>query len=240
MKNGIHKTSILMIATVSLGLFFAGCTTTYYLTPVIEEDSGQSLFYADGKEVAISNLEQTAVALYVLKTTKNELLIHVLYQNNSDSPINIFPDQIKIEFTDRYGNSGNMFVYTTEDYLKKLKRAQAWQKVALALGAMSDAMSAGTSKTYGTVGGQPVYVETYDPAKQALINKQNQREMERVTAQHAIINAAVENGLLKRNTLMPGYYVEGNVMAKFRNTDRCTISIPFGSDIHILRFTRQD
>lgn len=131
-----------------------------------------------------------------------------------------------------------MFVYSAEDYLKKLKRAQTWRMVALALGSMGDAMSAGTSTTYGTVGGQPVYLQTYDPAKQALVNQQNQENIRQVATQNAILNAAVEHGLLKRNTLLPGYYVEGNVMARFCQTRMIKISIPFGCVTHTILFER--
>lgn len=109
----------------------------------------------------------------------------------------------------------------------------------LAFGAMAEAMSAGTSSTYGTVGGQPVYLETYDPAKRAIVNQQNQAKMERVAKQNAILNDAVERGLVKRNTLLPGYYVEGNVMAKFVEAAyRLTIIVPFGSETHTFLFER--
>jgi len=210
------------------------------MSPVVDEINNQSFFYADGKEVATSVGELTSVMLYVQKTERNELLLHILYQNNSSDALNVLPDEVRVKYSDSYGNPNEMVVYKADDYIKKLKREQAWQQVALALNAMSQSMNAGTTTTYGTVGGQPVYVETYDPAKQAMVNKQNQDEMQRVATQNQILNSATEQGLVKRNTLLPSYYVEGNVMAKFKNSDRIVVEIPFGPETHTIEFKRPE
>jgi hypothetical protein len=240
---------MIKVCSMSLNVFYicitlfglmsiSGCTSTFYMSPVINENSNQSLYYSDGKEIAISKGVYTSVALYVLKTEQKELLIHILYQNDSDVPINVIPDRINIKYANRDEDFDYMHVYTAERYIKKLRRGQFWQKFAIALNALSQSLNGGTSTTYGTVGGQPVYTKTYDPAKQALVNQKNQDDLRRVAIQNDRLNKAVDRGLIKRNTLSPGYYIEGNVMVKYKSVDKFTISVPFGPDEHIMEFKR--
>ena len=143
---------------------------------------------------------------------------------------------IEINYFDNNGNSKPMMVYKADKYLKKLKRAQAWKRFSMALNAALQSYNAGTSTTTGTVGNQSVYLETDDPAKKALVDKQNREEIQKYQRQAAILNASVENGLVKRNTLSAGYYIEGNVMVKYKKTNRFFINVPFGNETHRFKF----
>ncbi len=226
---------LFLLALISTQIL-TGCTTTYCLSPVPWEDKEQSCFWANGDEVAFSKCENSEVALYILKTEENELLLHILYKNTSDTLVDVFPDQIRINFYNDHGATGNVFVYDANDYIKKMKRKLAWQQFGIVLRSISQSIKSRTSTTYATVGNQSVYLKTHDIAKQALVNQQNQENMRRVIEQGEILNASVEMGLIKRNTLSPGYYIEGNVMAKFKRGHRYIVTIPFGDDRHVIEF----
>ncbi|MBM3328142.1 MAG: hypothetical protein FJY67_01535 [Calditrichaeota bacterium] len=213
-----------------------GCTTAYNLSPIISTINSQELFYADGKQVAISRLNQTEVCIWINKTADDEFLLHLVYRNNSTIPINVFPEQIHLEWLSKYEGPKRQAVYSSDKYLSRLRKQQAWANVASAIGAAAESYGAGRSKTYGTVSGQPVYLETYDPAKKAMVDQKNSEEMARQVTQQSIIYAATEQGLLKSNTLLPGYYVEGNVMARFSYQKRIAIVVPFGEVVHRFEF----
>ena len=51
-------------------------------------------------------------------------------------------------------------------------------------------------------------------------------------------NSATRNGMLKRNTILPGYYVEGSVIVDYQFSNTCLIDIPFGDEHHVIDFVR--
>ncbi|MBT3421768.1 MAG: hypothetical protein HN921_05485 [Bacteroidetes bacterium] len=232
------KTKIrIYIITFNL-LFIIGCTTSYYLKPVINDDD-MEMMYFDGKEVAISKDYETGVAIYGMKTTQNELILHILYRNNTtEKKINVLPEQIRVAGYNTEGKVNYFKVYPAEEYLKKMRSAQAWAVVLQGAAGALEASQAGksTSTTTGSssaniygsdgtsytgYGSTSSSTTTYDYGAQAEANARNNAQLEKTAEQYAQISAATEQGLIKANTLFPEQYVEGNVMVKMN-----TIGLP--------------
>lgn len=238
-----------------MAFLWIGCVSSYHLKPMIE-DEDMELVYIDGKEVAISRDSETGVAVYGMKTTQNELLIHVLYKNNTtDKNINVIPEQMRVIGYNEKGEQTSFRVYTADEYLKKMQNAQAW---ALALQGVAGAMEASnagrsTSTTSGTASGR-VYgsdgttytgygstsstTTTYDYGAQAAANAKNREELNETAQQYANSTAVVEQGLIKANTLFPEQYIEGDVRVKMNTmfTSKFVISIPMGDETHTITF----
>jgi len=236
-------------------LAFSGCTTSYHLNPVIEGDN-MEMIYLDGKAVAISRDFETGVAIYGMKTTQNELLLHVLYKNNtSDKRINVIPEQMSVIGYNVKGEANYFKVYPAEEYLKKMRNAQAWalalQGAAGALEASNAGRSTSTTTgsssgsiygsdgtTYTGYGSSSSTTTTYDYGAQAAANARNREEIQETSAQYARGSAAVEQGLIKANTLFPEEYVEGDVRVKMNTmySEKFVITIPMGSEKHTITF----
>jgi len=236
-------------------LFITGCASSYYLKPIIEGDD-MEMMYLDGKEVAISENLETNVAIYGMKSTKNELILRILYKNKTtDKRINVIPEQITVAGYNKEGRSNYFKVYPAEEYLKKMRNAQAWAMAFQAVGGAMEASQAGksTSTTYGSSSGS-IYgsdgttytgygsssstTTTTDYGAQAEANARNRAEMQKTANQYAQLNAATERGLIKANTLFPEQSVEGNVMVKMNTmyNSKFVVTIPVGNEIHTVTF----
>jgi hypothetical protein len=250
----MFQRSIIFVVIVT-SIFFSSCVTSYHLKPVIEGDS-MELVYIDGKEVAISREIETGVAIYGMKTTQNELLLHILYKNNTtDKNINVIPEQMSvIGYNDR-GELISFKVYAADEYLKKMKNAQAWALAIQGVAGAMEASNAGrsTSTTTGSASGR-IYgsdgttytgygsssstTTTYDYGAQAAANAKNREEIQETAEQYATSSAVVEQGLVKANTLYPEQYVEGDVRVKMNSmyAARFEVTIPIGSETHTITF----
>ena len=249
------KTKLTIILIACIFLFLSGCATSYYLKPIIEGDD-MEMIYFDGKEVAISKDYETGVAIFGMKTTQNELILHILYKNNtSDKRINVLPDQVSVAGYNAEGKVNYFRVYSSEEYLKKMRNAQAWAMAAQAFAGAMETSQAGksTSTTYGTSSGS-IYgsdgtsytgygtssstTTTTDYGAQAEANARNRAEMVKTAQQFAQVNSATEQGLIKANTLFPEQYVEGNVMVKMNTmyTSKFVVTVPVGNETHTITF----
>ncbi len=240
------KKSILTLTSVIV-LLTIGCSNSYYLKPVIRSNDNMDVIYHEGKPVALSFGEETTVGLYCIKTTDNELLLHVLYTNeSSEKRITVIPEDIKIYGVDKQLQKKQLKVYSAKEYLRKMQRKQNWATVALAVaGAMEAeeaAKSTSTTSAYVTGSGGYAYgsatTQTYDASKKAEVEARNRAEIAKTQQQYALINTAVEQGLIKSHTLFPEQRIEGNVMVKFKKSysNRFIIKIPIGKEVHTIIF----
>jgi len=249
------KTKLAIILISGIFLFLTGCATPYYLKPVIEGEN-MEMMYFDGKEVAISKDFETGVAIYGMKTTKNELILHILYKNNTtDKRINVLPEQVSVAGYNNEGKVNYFKVYPAEEYLKKMRNAQAWAMALQGAAGAIEASQAGKSTsttsgsssgsiygsdgtTYTGYGSSSSTTTTYDYGAQAEANARNNAQMQKTAEQYSQINSATEQGLIKANTLFPEQYVEGNVMVKMNTmfTSKFVVTVPMGNETHKVTF----
>jgi|UPI0003A825E6 hypothetical protein len=219
--------------------FIMNCATTYHLSPVIDNNTKMEIIYLDGEEVAISYGNETVVGLLAYKTVQNEIILNIAYKNISQNRINIIPDSITVVGKNDYF-SQYLKVYSAEEYLKKLRREQSIILAIQGLAAISESVNSGnsTSTIYGNVGSESVYgtISTYDPAKQSAVSSIKMQELNQTAQTYEYQIKAIEQRLLKINTLFPGQIVEGNVIVKFQDAMKYIVNVPAGNDIHVFEF----
>jgi len=212
----------------------------------MERDLQHDFIYVQGNTVAFSFLPKSTVALFGQKTEQDEILLHVLCYNASDSRIDIFPDRIlvialEIPFYGVGTRDCQLRVYSADYYMKKLRNRQSWALFSQALAGAINSYNAGrsTSTTTGSITGSSgissfsATTQTYDPAKQAMVNAENQRRLEQMKGQFELINATTEAVLLKTTTLFPYQAVEGNVVTRYIPARRYRITVPVGDETHV-------
>ena len=228
-------------------LVFLSCTSNFQLIQTYNNISSTKIetIFIEGKEVVLSNGKETDIALYGEKTVNNEILFHIAFANASiDRNINFIPENIKVIGFDDNNNMKLLKVYSAEEYISKKKSQQAWAMAFMALGGAADAANAGKSTSYtkGSVYGSGGYASgystttTYDNSKVEEAKARNRANLSRQAQLNALSNAATEQGLLKSNTVYPGYYIEGNVIVGYIvNYDKkYVINIPCGTDNHTI------
>ncbi len=232
-----------LIAVILILPMLAGCASVVRFHPVIEPDSKSETLLANGNEVVFSYEDSTTVALFMQTHNVNELLLHVFYLNNSNSRIDVYPEDIVVEYFDDYIlKKDSLYVYPSDIYMQRIRNAQNMQNVAVALNAAAAAMNTSqTTTTTGSVGGSNVNLQstTNDPTRGYLIMNQASNQIDSNNIQNATVNISFESSLLKRNTLFPGMFMEGNVITTYRTSDYYDIYVPIKDDIHHFRFNAE-
>jgi hypothetical protein len=242
---------IIIILFSGLAFLLTGCATSYHLQP-IEQTKNMDLLFSCGKPVALSHLAKSTVALYGVKGTGKELELHILIRNDGNNPrVNIFPEKIKVHELNSEGRQSEVKVYSAEEYLKRLRKAETWSLVLLSVGNAATACQAGysysttNSSSYGiTNGSNGVAVmessnaisttTIYNPGKVAEINAINRQQFYQTAQMYSNIYDTTEKGLLKTVTLFPKQEVEGLVMVKLNNSSpqKIVIEVPVGFEVH--------
>lgn len=219
-----------------LFLFIQGCATTLQISPLASED--QEAIYQDGVQTLISK-KKALVAVRPSATTctsdeRPTFVVSVF--NGIDEPFDFSTENIQVEV-----NGVTQKVFTYDELVAEVKNAQAWQAVAVALGAMAQSMNAanaGTqyhtgsynSNTYGSGSiYSPSYTSynysgsthgtysgvTYNPAAaqqaQAAVNAQTTQQMEMIRNQTEQALNNLGSTILKKNTVFPKSWHGGYV-----------------------------
>ncbi len=233
------KKAIFIIMLIA-GLILTSCATTYMLIPDPNEPLVGEVIYVSGREVVIVRDESSGVAV-LGERTGGMLTLHVSYYNNTDINLLANPEAVEVIGIDIYGDREQLKVYRSTEYLRKVRKRQNLALFLKAFGGAMEAQSASTSRTttYGRVSGNTddgtSYSGTYrsssttvDRSKQLEIQQRNREEITNQAQQFKQSNAALEQGLLAKTTLFPGYYVEGDIMVDSGYASRYLIKIPFG------------
>ena len=245
----------LFFLTIIILFFLNGCSTSFDLSPI--NQSNQEIIYNEGNAVLISEESNTKVGVYGSKVNGNIVLI-VGYRNNTENDLNVFPSRVKVTGYNDKEESESFYVYSYKEYMKKIKKAQAWSNVAMAVGdGMSNANAGKTTSTTRTTGSGQISgtgnnwgsgynisgsststTETIDhDAKAKAQEKSNERQRE-VMRNQDLANQNLESSLLKANTIKPGEKIGGKIIVKSQSgfESRFEIEIPFGDVIHRLEF----
>ena len=145
--------------------------------------------------------------------------IPIIIENNSDTTIEFYPDEITSNLITWEDSIIDLDVYSADEYIRKVKRSQNWSAalygVALGLNAANAGYSTSTTSysgytskgyTYGTA-----TTTTYNPsvAYTAQVNATN----DAINFANALNEdrAIKEQGYLKRTTIHPGEIISGYV-----------------------------
>ena len=238
----MKKISLLLIS-----ITFLGCSSSYYLSPIIEENENLDMIYVQGREVAISYKDSSMVAVYGVNDGK-EITIRTLLINDSDEFINVFPEDVVINGENEDGMFVRFETFEPERYLRRVKRRQ---NTALFLTAMSNAINdanAGTSTTTssGTVSGSDGTMYNYfgtsvteDEGKRRESQRASQEQLNNQALQNELYRNSLRNGMLLKTTLFPGAYIEGDIKIKHNKRyhyNHLQLEVPFGEERHIIPF----
>lgn len=225
-----------------VALLSSGCAQSFRLSPIVMEVQGQKVIYSDGNEVAMSYGNETTITVFGEKTGNGkEIDLYVTYVNNSGSDININPGLIFMSALSDKGKRMRLRVYTADEYLSKVRRQQKWEAFGQALQGLGETIDAGqsTAITTGSVGGIPIDATTTvnDPSKEAAARRAVENEMEQLLTKQSLVYEPTKSGLVKKNTLSPGYMISGIVKVQFEKAQKYYLTIPAGNDFHTIEFT---
>lgn len=236
------------ISLIIISLTFLGCSSTYYLSPIIEENENLEMIYIQGREVAISQLENSVMAFYGVNDG-NEITLSTLFVNESDGFINVFPEDVVINGETVDGRFIRLQTYEPEKYLRKVKRRQ---NTALFLSAMGHAINdsnAGTSTTTssGSVSGSDGSVYNYygnsvtnDESKKREAQSASQEQINNQALQNELYRSSLKDGMLLKTTLFPGARIEGDIKIKINTSHaykKFYLEFRFGDEHHRIPFT---
>lgn len=204
--------------------------TPIWESPAITERQSD---YKDGTPWQFYN--KNGVIITLTNTTVKDYgkwhRIDIVISNNTIIPIEFDPMvNISASSTDQKGFTTNLEVWSSDGYLKKVKRSQNWAAVLMGITEGMSTANAGysTSTTtsyysgntytmdgYGSYSGMSTsYTRTYDAgaAYQAqVISQQRMAEFNKAMAEEQEIKKL---GYLKKNTIYPGETISGYVHIK--------------------------
>jgi len=215
-------------------------------------------YYSEGIPMIISTMSESTVILYCKKNTSNELWVHVFIANeDSNNRAEIIPEKTRIVGEDKYGYEKEFKVYKPNDYLRKMANEQQWILAFQAYQASVESRKAGYSNStinstsnynYSTGGkttsgnvNTTTTITSYDESKVQQANNRNQQQINQNEQNFSEVYNSTERGLLKRTTLFPFNYVEGNIVAKFKKSfdQKLTIQLKTGNDIHTFNLKKK-
>ncbi len=233
------------------GLFYS-CVSQPVLYKLKGDQGGlydKNLYvYADGYSLVFSNINEIIVGIVGYEIAVDEVLFVVNIINRSNSNITIIPDALKV-----YGENDNqtewnqLYVYTENEYSKKLdeqfKRQKGLMFFVAGMAAYNASTSTTTSNSYtsGSISDDSgnrysgsaltsTTSKTYDPSKSTEIYNNVYANEDRLRTQYQ----DQKTFQLKKHTLFPNDEKAGGVIVK-KDVDaisRYLIEVPIGNDVH--------
>ena len=174
--------------------------------------------------------------------------IGVLIANNSTIPIEFTPETDIVAYSaDELNQTTYLPIWSYDNYMKKVKRGQAWEAALMGfsegLATAGAGYSTSTTTGYSSYGGYVSYTTTtYSPTAALLANQASLQRM-------AEFNQAQENernikqmGYLKRCTIYPGDSICGYIHAEWVKGNRVAFVINIGGAEYLFEwgFDRKD
>lgn len=157
--------------------------------------------------------------------------IAIFIKNLSDSSITFNPDKVTSSLYTKKGDTLDLQVYTFDEYMKKVKRAQAWSMALLGFSAGLNAGMAGYQTTYTTTygAGRMPYTQVHTTYNYAAASAANIA----ATTQMMTLGKLMEDdrntksqGYLKITTVHPGEGIIGYMNIKRKKGTSMTVNIP--------------
>jgi len=217
-------------------LILSGCAAVIKMNPVVSEKL--DCIFVEGEACARSGLRDSIIAVSMKKNLEGYLELTTAYMNISEQRIDIDPSLIEITAERDGGKAKALKVYSSGEWLKKIKTEEMWAMIGKSIEAFGDGLKAGRSRStirsddysYGAT------VETVDESKKIEARQRAQQEAEELTEHYDFRYQLAESILCKKTTLYPGYYIIGIVFAKYCSAVKYEVKIPVGSETHKIIF----
>lgn len=252
---------IFFVVAVSIALI--GCASSDQLTLIADES--QTALTRDGVPALLSNKKHVVMLRPVSRAidsgSRPSFVIAV--NNRSKKPTDLRINRITASLISSEGKTADLHVYGYDELVAEEKRRQRWAAVGVALQGVASSMSAasaGYSRTHGTYSGNTYGTysgglngtysgstygtyssTTYDAgrahAAQQTANAQTAASIANLRATGQRNLAALQNTVLKDNTVMPGEWIGGRVILDSPKQSRngranYKIDVEFGGEVH--------
>jgi hypothetical protein len=157
--------------------------------------------------------------------------IAIFIKNLGESSITFDPDKVTSSLYIKRGDTLELQVYTYDEYMKKVKNAQAWSMALLGFSAGMNAGMAGYQTTYTTTygaGGMP-YTQvhtTYNYAAASAANMAATNQIMTLSKLMADERNTKSKGYLKKTTIHPGEGIIGYMNIKRKKGCTMKVLIP--------------
>lgn len=212
---------VLCLAATALAV--AGCVTSEKaeFTP----SAGQEAIVRDGNPAIVSKKPSSIVLVRPAKREMDPMarpVFVVAAYNAGAAPTLLSVSNITVEQMENGQPTGNLKVYTYEDLVKEEQTRQAVAIILTGMSSAANTISASNagyynsrSTIYTPSGASTIYTSGYSPAAASIAR--NNAAYENAAMTSAVIErgqqslAALENQVLKDNTIMPGEWIGGQV-----------------------------
>ncbi len=183
-------------------------------------------YYSDGElwQMAYQNGIGMAVSYSVVKDYGKWYKIELIVRNDSETEFEFDP---VINLSAASDDDSYLKVWSSEEYMKKVKRAQSWGMAALALTSGLSAGTAGYSTYSGTVYntyGTSYFSGTgYNAGAAFNANMQSQMLISEQRILNELNNKIKRSEYMKRNTVFIGQSIAGYILVKYRAGSRLRI-----------------
>jgi hypothetical protein len=199
---------------------------------IYQDDQPVQFYFVDGLSVAVKLSTKQLYGDYYEA--------YITIENGSGNQFDYDPSEITASFI--YENEpieGEVMVY--KDYLKKVKRRQAWTAAFSAFANVAAASAAGYSSTSTNVyakssSGKSVAVHatstTYDAGAQLAATQNAANNMNQLSNQQYDIKQTISEGYLKKNTIFSNSRLVGFVNIKYEKADHILLNIPVNGRVY--------
>ena len=237
-----------IIVVLGAALTLAACVTTE--TAQFKPSAGQETMIRDGNPAIVSKKPRSIV---LARPASREIQnggrpVYIIAAFNSGSePVLLSTSNIHVEQFIDGQPAGNLKVMSYNDLVQEERSKQVLAAVLVGVAAGANAASAqnagyynSRSTIYTPRGTATVYTTGYSPAAAAIAqgnaNAQNAAMMASVVERGQQNMLALEQQVLKDNTVMPGEWIGGQVHiappAKTAGMKEYRITVTIGSDVH--------
>ena len=203
-----------------------------FLNP-IKNDTNVISEYNDGKLWVYRQIRDfvVGVANYEEKDDYGKYYqIIIFIKNLGESPITFDPDKVTSSLYTKRRDTLDLQVYTYDEYMKKVKSAQAWSMALLGFSAGMNAGMAGYQTTYSTTygAGSMPYTQvhtTYNYAAASAANMAATAQMLTLSKLMSDDRNTKSQGYLKITTIHPGEGIIGYMNIKRKRGTSMTVNI---------------
>ncbi len=201
---------------------------------VDENDSTVMTEYHDGRLWAYRKIGNFVVGMTNFEEKDDYgryYQIAIFIKNLSENPVTFDPAEVTSYYYNPSGRRVAMQVYTYEEYMKKVKTAQAWSMALYGFAAGMNAGAAGYQTTYTTTygaGGMP-YTQvstTYNYAAASAANMSATAQIMSLSKMMDDDRNTKSQGYLKKTTIHPNEGILGYMNIKRKKGSSMTVYIP--------------
>ena len=163
--------------------------------------------------------------------------IAIFIKNLGESSITFDPDKVTSSLYTKRRDTLDLHVYTYDEYMKKVKSAQAWSMALLGFSAGMNAGMAGYQTTYSTTygAGSMPYTQvhtTYNYGAVSAANMAASTQMITLSKLMSDDRNTKSQGYLKITTVHPGEGIIGYMNIKRKKGQMMTVNIPIGDSMY--------